>query len=234
MNYGSLADWFVAFGTILLGLIAIFQDRMRAYLRSPKLDCEIELNPPDCHRTITQIITDSSMRVGCSFYTYYYRFKIWNKGKVSAEKVEVIVTDIFRKEGKNYKRIESFSLDNLVWSTPGEKGERKVYCDYISPDTYKYCNLGHIHDPTYRDEIPGEFNPTLPVKKDEAIFCFDVYFRSNILYYLVAPGTYKIKIMVGCTNAKTISKEYELKVTEKWFEDELRMLNEGLYIMEIQ
>ena len=72
MNYGSLADWFVAFGTILLGLIAIFQDRMRAYLRSPKLDCEIELNPPDCHRTIAQ------MRVGYSFYTYYYRFKIWN------------------------------------------------------------------------------------------------------------------------------------------------------------
>ena len=231
MEIGSLADWFVAGGTILLGIIAVFQDKIRAHFRSPKLDCEIDLQPPDCHRTTSSIIKPPADYLKC--YTYYYRFKIWNKGKTSAEKVEVIISDIFRKQGINYKRLNSFSLDNLVWSIPGEKGERKVYCDYISRDTYKYCNLGHIHDPKYRNEIPGEFNPELPVKNDEAIFCFDVKFLSNILYYLVEPGIYKICIKVGCANAKTITKEYELTVTGKWFEDEPRMLREGLSIVQL-
>ena len=73
-------------------------------------------------------------------------------------------------------------------------------------------------------------NPKLQINVNEAIFCFDVYFRSNILYYLVSPGTYKFKIIIGCMNAKTISKEFEITVTGKWFEDENRMLNEGLSI----
>jgi len=230
MNSGSLADWFVAGGTILLGFIAIFQDRIRAHLRSPKLDCEIELKPPDCHRTKTNIHTQD---VSYSIDTFYYRFKVCNKGETSAEKVEVIITDIFRKEGNSYKRIDSFSLDNLVWSILGEKGERKIYCDYISHSTFKYCNLGHIHDPKHRNNILGEDNLKLPVNKNEAIFCFDVYFRSNILYYLVEPGTYKIKIKVGCANAKTITKEYELIITGKWFKDESRMLSDGLSIKEL-
>ena len=43
MESGSLADWFVAGGTIFLGFIAVFQDKIRARLSSPKLDCEINL-----------------------------------------------------------------------------------------------------------------------------------------------------------------------------------------------
>ena len=231
MNIGSLADWFVAGGTILLGIIAVFQDKIRAYFRSPLLECEIDLEPPDCHRTTSSIMETNTKIL--NFYTYYYRFKIWNKGKISAEKVEVIISDIFRKQGNNYKRLNSFSLDNLVWSIPGEKGERKIYCDYISPDTYKYCNLGHIHDPKIRERMPSEFNPDLPVKKDEAIFSFDLNFLSNILYHLVEPGIYKISIKIGCANAKTITKEFELTVTGNWFEDESRMLREGLSIIKL-
>lgn len=234
INSEHLANWLAAIGTILLGIIAIFQDRIRSRLWNPKLDCEIKINTPDCHRTISSMRVPSGVTERItSFYSYYYRFKIWNKGKVSAEKVEVIITDISKKEGLAYNRIESFSLDNLVWSIPGESGERKIYLDYISPDTYKYCNLGHIHDPFYRSMLPGEFNPNLQVIDHETIFCFDVYFRSNILYYLVAPGIYKFKIKVGCANAKTISKEYELNFTGNWFKDESTMLSQGPSIIEI-
>ena len=234
INSEHLANWLAALGTILLGIIAIFQDRIRSRLWSPKLDCEIEVNTPDCHRTISSMFVPSGVTERIkSFYSYYYRFKIWNKGKVSAEKVEVIITDISKMMGGTYKRIESFSLDNLVWSIPGEKGERTVYLDYISPNTYKYCNLGHIHDPKYRNILGGESNPNLQVSNDEAIFCFDVYFRSNILYYLVAQGTYRFKIKVGCANGKTVTKEYELTLTGEWFEDEARMLREGVSIKEI-
>jgi hypothetical protein len=215
-----VADWFVAIGTIVLAIVAVFQDKIRSIFWSPSLDCEIELSPPDCHRTISRV-------PGTEFYSFYYRFKVWNKGRVSAKNVEVLIVDILKREGSSFKRIESFSPDNLRWSTLIVS---RRYCDYISPDTYKHCNLGHIHDPKFRSSISGEDNPKLPVGKNEAIFCFDVHFRSNILYYLVGPGEYQIQIKVGCENAKTITRKYLMKVRGKWFEDENRMLNEGLSI----
>jgi hypothetical protein len=227
----DLAAWFTPIGTIILAIIAVFQDRIHDYLKSPKLDCTIEVKPPDCHKT-TSIARPSGYNI-YSFITYYYRFKIWNKGKTSAEKVEVILADIFEKRGSNWQRIESFPLDNLVWSILDDKGQRRIYLDYISPNTYKYCNLGHIHDPKFRSKIPGESNPDLNVGDYEPIFCFDVYFRSNILYYLVPPSIYRIILKVGCTNAKTISKEYELELNNYWSDNETMMLANGLSIKEL-
>ncbi|MBI5888874.1 MAG: hypothetical protein HZB82_09230 [Deltaproteobacteria bacterium] len=100
------------------------------------------------------------------------------------------------------------------------------------PETFKPCNLGHIHDPKYRKGLLGEDNPALSIVAGETLFCFDVNFRSNKLNYLVQPGTYKFTITVGCENAKTITKKFIMEITGKWFEDESRMLNEGLKISE--
>lgn len=226
----EMANWLVAIGTFLLAIVAIFQDKIRSYIWCPNLRCEIEQSPPDCHRAI--------MRSGNrEFYSYYFRFKIWNDGKISAKNVEVLITDILKKEGGLFRRIESFSPDNLKWSTLFDsvngRAIPKRYCDYISPNTFKHCNLGHIFDPESRALVSGENNPALPAEENESIFCFDVHFMSTILYYLVEPGEYEIHIKVGCENAKTISKRYMMKVSGKWFQDETRMLNEGFSIEEI-
>jgi len=236
-NYRDFAGWASAFGTLVLAFIAVFQDRIHAYIKRPILNCNIELKPPDCHKTTMRrtqpfLPGEETSNVIYDISTYYIRFRILNSGASSAEKVEVIITDIFKKnKNDTFVRINSFSSDNLVWSILDESNKRKMYWEYISPSTYKYCNLGHILDPKYRNICNGENNTNFI--KDDTIFSFDVYFRSNILYYLVSPGTYRIKLKVGCTNAKTISKEYELNVTGKWFEDELKMLNEGISIKEI-
>jgi hypothetical protein len=222
-NTISLADWLVAIGTILLAFIAVFQDKIRGYFQRPNLECDIELSPPDCHRTIMKM-RDSDV----SFYVFYYLFKIWNKGNISAKNVEVIISDVQKKEGAVFKSIDGFLPGNLKWSFLGGK----TYCDYISPDTFKHCNLGHILDPQHRHLLPDENNPSLPVQANETIFCFDVEFRSNRLYYLVTPGTYKFKITIGCENAKPATKTYIIDVTGKWWEDESRMLNEGFTIRE--
>jgi hypothetical protein len=221
----SIADWLVAIGTILLAIVAVFQDQLRAYLQRPKLDCEMELTPPDCHRTVMKT-SDGNF----SAYIFYYLFKIWNKGNVSAKNVEVIISDVSRKEGAVFKKIDGFLPGNLLWSYLGGK----TYCAYISPETFKHCNLGHIIDPAKRASVPDENNPALPVTPNEAIFHFDVDFKSNRLYYLVVPGTYQFKITMGCENAKPVSKRYEIDVTGKWSEDETRMLNEGFAIREVR
>jgi hypothetical protein len=221
----KMTEWLVAIGTILLAVIAAFQDKIRAKIWSPQLDCDIELNPPDCHRTILRINLPTNVS---EVYSFFYRFKIWNKGKISAKNVEVIITELLKKEGNKYKIVESFSPDNLLWSTTGD-----IYAPYISPETFKHINLGHIHDPKVRANLSGENNPKLPVSNEEAIFSFDVHFKSNILYYLIAPGEYKIELKVGCENAKTITKKYSINFTGKWIEDESRMLNESLKINSI-
>jgi len=218
----NMADWLVAIGTLLLAFIAVFQDKIRAYVQSPKLDCQMELKPPDCHRTV---MTGDNL----SFFAFYYLFKIWNNGNISAKNVEVIISNVLKKEGAEFKNVDGFFPDNLKWSFIGPK----IYCDYISPGTFKHFNLGHILDPHFRSRLSGENNTELPVNVKETIFCFDVNFRSNRLSYLVSPGTYKFTITIGCENAKSKSKNYMIEVTGKWFEDEPRMLNEGFTIKEI-
>jgi len=231
-----MSNWFVAFGTILLAIIAIFQDRIRSWFWKPKLDCSIELKPPDCHRTITKTSGGSKQ---FEFFSYYLRFKIWNKGNISAKNVEVLITELLKKEGNSYRIVEAFTPDNLLWSTLQNEwpyyftNQFKIYCDYLSPNTYKYSNLGHIHDPKYRQNLKGEWNPKLPVSPEETIFSFDINFKSNALYYLISPGIYQIEIKVGCENGITISKRYRLNIKGKWSEDEIRMLNEGFDIKEI-
>ncbi|MBN1762979.1 MAG: hypothetical protein JW878_07905 [Methanomicrobia archaeon] len=217
-----ISEWIVAFGTLLLAFIAVFQDKIRAYFLSPHLDCKIELNPPDCHRTVMQGGNDP-------FYSYYFLFQIWNTGNITAKNVEVIISDVSKKEGNGFKSLEDFFPDNLPWSFTGQK----IYCDYISPGTFKHCTLGHIHDPKFRDSLSGEHNQNLPVNSNEAIFCFDVNFRSNRLTYLVEPGVYRFVITIGSENAKTISKKFLMSISGKWFEDESRMLNEGFSIEEV-
>ncbi len=227
---GVMTDWLIAIGTILLAIIAALQDRIRSKFWRPKLDCKTHLYPPDCHRTISRSPT-------LEFYSFYYLFEIWNTGNISAKNVEVLIVDVLKKEGNIYNRINLFMPDNLKWGTLSYVLNSQLihprYCNYISPDTYKHCNLGHIHDPRHRRGLPNEDNPALPVGDDESVFCFDVHFQSNNLYYIIGPGTYKVKIKVGCENAKTITKNYKLVLTGRWFEDETRMLNEGLSIEEI-
>ena len=236
-DWALVADWAVALGTFLLAFVAVFQDKIRDYFKSPRLDLSIELSPPDCHKT-TMVDTNST-RDGESFTNwsaYYYLIRIWNKGKTSARNVEVIVSDVSKKEGDKYKRIEGFIPDNLLWSTMTKSvasgKEHRVYCPLISPDTFKHCNIGHINDPKFRAYV-GEDDPTMDISETETVFCFDVNFKSNKLYFLIPPGTYNFKITAGCENASTISKYYTMTVSGKFHEEEPKMLNEGLSIKEI-
>ena len=236
-NWYENPNWWVALGTILLAIVAMFQDRIRSWFWNPKLKCKINLEPPDCHRTRTVTNRQMSVPDTSTFFSYYYRFEIWNDGKVSARNVEVILLEILQKEGNNFKRIHAFTPDNLLWSIIRKDfppNQFKTHCDYISPKTFKHCNLGHIHDPKFRANLEGENNPELLIKEGDTIFCFDVNFRSTALYYLVPPGEYKITLKIGGENAKTITRKYLLRISGKWFEDEDKMLNDGFFIKSIK
>lgn len=44
----AVADWLVALGTVVLALVAVFQDSIRSWVYHPKLQVSIKTEPPDC------------------------------------------------------------------------------------------------------------------------------------------------------------------------------------------
>jgi len=71
----EMVYWTIAlvFATIYLGVVAAYQDSIRNWLYSPKLSCDLTIKSPHSHLFKTS-------------NTYYFRFRIHNKGKVSAKK----------------------------------------------------------------------------------------------------------------------------------------------------
>jgi len=228
------AEWFLVISTLILAVVALFKDSFWQFILKPIIDVKFDLSSPDCFKSelhkLEKEKTIDTMNI------FKYRLRIINKGKRPAKNVEIIIQDIMKKKGTNFYRIDSFLSDNLDWGSSSTKTneEAKIYYGFIFPNTFKHCELGHILDPEKRHLISSENNPKLPIKeKDETIFSFNVATRYNNLYYLVAPGTYRVKVLVAGENFKLVKKEYELEVTGKWFEDEGRMLTDGVKVKDI-
>ena len=214
VNEVNLIHWTVAltFATIFLGIVAAYQDIIRSWFIKPILDCELDLLPPHCHLFKKHNI-------------FYFRFKIFNNGNISAKKVEVMLIYVKNEKGENI----GLSSDNLRWSTQNTDViesrllERpRMYWDYISPGTYQYCNLGDIKKPmNYNEEKGNNFGLK---------FNFSVFWKTPDYNYIVTPGIYTFKIIIGCSNAKAIGIKYKIQIKDYWTEkdDEIKDMFEVL------
>ena len=165
---------------------------------------------------------------------FYYRLRIINIGKSTAKNVEVTIRDIRKKKGNSFDRIDFPLDDNLDWfSSSLIVGKPSTtHYKFIFPNTFKHCELGHIIDPSKRNLVSFENTQKLSTA-DETIFSFNVITRYHSLYHLIGPGTYRVKILVAGENFDLLEREYELEITGKWFEEEERMLSDGLKIKKI-
>ena len=257
--------------------IAIFQDRLRSWLKRPKLDVSIKLEPPDCHRTFARYrferpdqykppttttlypavnVGDTSFSggIGASAIfpsstipsssssssarwqsevldvpTYYLRLRVVNNGNDKAESVELFAAELSRQKADGtFDRVNSFLPMNLVWSHYGG-----VFLSAISPDTYKHCDLGHIVDPKMRDRVPIEKKPWTDdeVAHDDAILSLNTAVLPHTKSYLIRPGVYRLVVILAAANAKPFRKTLEINLTGDWYDDEEKMLAEGIGIM---
>jgi len=235
MTGNNYAIWFSAISTFLLAIVALFKDGILKYFLRPIIELEFNLNSPDCFKNTLREKKDG--KTGNTIIYFEYRFRVINNGKSTAKNVEVAIQEIMKKKGDKYFRIEAFLSDNLDWNSAFLNQDiiGKIYYDNIFSDTFKFCELGRILEPEKRHLIPLENNPKLSIKeKEDTIFSLNIIKRYNNLYFLLSPGTYKIKVLVAGENFKLIKKEYELEITGKWFEDEARMLNEGVKLKKTQ
>lgn len=200
-KWALIVNIFVAIGTIGAVLFAIYKDLFKSWRNRPILKCELE-NPP------IYSIKDKFKPIE------YCRLEIRNTGKSSLKTVEVMISDLKKKEGDQFVKVESFSPDNLIWIFLGKEHhipwgtekiytytEDEIYCPYISPDTRQLCTLGNITD-QYDQNI---YN---------IIFELNVRFKSKNKYYLLQEGIYQTEITIGAENAEAIKKYYEITISK--------------------
>ena len=128
--WGTVADWLVVLGTILVAAVAVFQETIRGWFYRPRLHASIKTEPPDCHAVPWtdldgQFIADS----------IYLRVWVENTGNATAKNAEVYAKELRqRRADGSWERVDAFPPMNLNWSHFGPRGQ--IYFPSIAPNQY--------------------------------------------------------------------------------------------------
>jgi hypothetical protein len=217
-----------AISTFILAVTAVlaaFKDELLWHWKKPVLKVSVSPKPPDCHKIdLNQFGLGGNIILSAP--CYYFRLRVENEGETVAESVEVFA-DKLEKLGANqrYEAVESFLPLNLVWAHIGG-----MYFPSITPDIYKHCDLGHIIEPRLRGRFgPYENNTWENVDNENStILSLDTYVKPNTLSHLLPPGKYRLTVVVAANNVKPKKITLQINMTGNWFDDERRMLTEGI------
>lgn len=238
----TFINFLAALGAIALAIIAIFQDPIRKKIMSPKLVISMTMEPPDCHKAkltyqhsvpinvfprkpINSIIPPHTIQTA-EADVYYFRIRVNNYGKAKAKNVEVFASELSKlKADGTYKTRGSFLPMNLRWAHMDS-----MFFPSINPGTYKHCDIFHIVDPNARKDVPGEDKSWSNISKESNILSFDTIVKPLTLNYLVPEGKYQLKIIIAAENSDPIKETLEINNTGEWFDNETKMLYEGIAI----
>ena len=173
------AEWLTGIGTIVLAVVAVFQDSIRAWVYHPTLEASVETKPPDCNAIP---LTGS---IGEPINSYYLRIWIKNTGKATAKNVEVYAKELLKlRADRTWERMHEFPPMNLKWSDI-----QQVYWPNIVPQMGKHCDLGHIIDPAHRDHpaIQHEVNRKLQLTDQQVSLAFDLITIPNPKGHVIGP-----------------------------------------------
>lgn len=210
----------VAFGTIALAIIAVFRDKLRAWLSRPKLEITTDTKTPYCSKIIFERPDKPDLKAD----GYFLRISVKNLSKWHpANQVEIFASKLFRKAiDGNYNTVEYFEPINLTWSHSG-----KAFAD-ISPKMIRYIFIGRIIDPAKRPEFPGMDKEGLNEEKTSLSLATEVARKNKS--YIIPPGLYRLEIIVGGSNIKPFEKTLEIDIKGEWFYEEEKMFEKGFSI----
>jgi hypothetical protein len=216
-------DWLTAIGTLAAAVVAlvvaVFHKHLSSLFWRPVLSIVVENRPPDCHLT-----TLTNLQTGVQAPCYYFRLRVHNNGNASAETVEVFIEEIQRRRADGtFETWQGFLPLNLRWAHYGTP-----YFPQIPPRVYKHCDLGHIVDPSMRQQFPGEDYPPLGIPAAETLICLDLVVKPATRTYLIPRGVYRLVLVAAAANAHLVRRTIEMNLTGQWFADEDRMFREGI------
>lgn len=217
----SISDWLVAIGTILLAIVAIFQDQIRKGWRHPLLNLNF-ITSPDCQKLLSTYPISKTQQVETD--TYYIRLRIENNGNEKAENVEVFAQKLMRKsaDGK-YVTVKSFIPMNLFWSHINV-----VNLPILPSHVYKNCDIFRVINPISRKAIFFEDKTWENIDPARTILSFDTEVRTYSKNNLACCGTYQLHLIISSANSEPITKIVEINLTGSWFDEEEKMFSEGL------
>jgi hypothetical protein len=209
---GAAANWAVAIGTLVLALVAVFQQWLQELFVHPKLNLDVRLARPDAEKTLFNNGVD----------VYYFRLAVTNTGNMAAHDVQVYVSGIEREAAdKSYKPVERFMPMALIWAHMGSPTK-----PHLLPNMPRsFCDLGHISDPARK---AGTFEALPEVAPDATVLALDLEVKPNSKGYLLGPGTYRLSLKVAASNCPPRDYILEAVVRGQWFADEDKMLSDGI------
>jgi hypothetical protein len=245
IDWGNVAQWAGAISTLLAVLTALFKESYIRWRRRPVLNITITPERPDCEKTkytltysklqLTShpvsafgpqgaqgvVTTSDEISADC----YYLRLLVENKGKTSAERVQVFAAKLLKKQDDStFRKVRGFLPMNLKWAHSHE-----TYADVIHPGMCKHCNLGHVIDPFDRHGFPGEEVLT-EASSDKTILSLDLEVQTNTRSHLIVPGVYKLELKVAGANCAPLTKVLDINITGEWFPGEQEMFSDGLVV----
>lgn len=202
---------------LILGVVGILQDRIRAWFKKPKSNISIKLEPPDCHK-----IAVRNPQTGEVYDSYYFRFRVENVGNYQMEDVEAMVIELHKRVNGNFKKVNNFLPLNLVWAY-----YHNITMTKIQPLMFKHLDFGHITKSDFA-KLPYfgiSENPNI-------VFQLDLAVIPNTGSHILTPGDYKMKILFAANNLKPTEKIYKIVVKDKWTDNEKEMLDNNISIKE--
>lgn len=220
-DWGSVAQWTAVAATLLATVVALFKEEFQSWWRRPKLVVMVRLTAPDSDKIPIQRQVSSSPPTIERFDCYFLRLWIQNDGNSRAEKVQVFVAKLLRKDGvtDTYSPMGSFLPMNLHWGH-----ENDAFAD-ISSGMGRHCNLLHVTDPDHRNDI-GESHPD--AKAGQTVISLNTEMKPTNNCYLLPPGTYRLELLIAGANCPPKPHTVEVRLSGEWHEDKERMFREGL------
>jgi hypothetical protein len=220
-EWGTVADLLVAFGTLVLAGVAVFQDTIRGWFYSPEFKVSCRTEPPDCvavpvTNTLTgEFIADS----------IYLRILVENDGNATAQSTEVYAKElrVQRLDG-TWEIVSSFPPMNLVWTNLNGAAYTRIL-----PGKSKHCDIGHIINPSHRDRLSGEL-PAFGLSPSQTVLAFELVSKPNNRTPIIGPGIYRLDIQIAAENARPKKLTVNLSFNGSWYSDSTRMLRDGVGI----
>jgi hypothetical protein len=212
-------QWFAGIGTLVLAVVALFQQWLQRLLFHPHLLLKARLDSPDAELTKW---FDNEKKLIPDGEVYYFRLAVRNVGYAAAHDVQVYLARIERKEGDEFKKVKSFTPLNLKWTHLG-RPTRPVLLADMPP---VYCDLGHVTNPKGRNH-PELREDLEGVPPDEAILALDLEVRPATKAHLLCPGTYRFILVLAAANCKPRYYALNLVLFGSWSLDSKTMFRTG-------
>ena len=222
----------MALGTIVLAIVAVFQQWLQRLIVRPKLRLSVRVSRPDAEKTRWSIqsrdLQGNLIQIAVpDADVYYFRLAITNVGNTAAHDVQVFLAGVERVNGNTIEALEGFSPMNLKWAHLNNP-TRPVLLPNMPP---VYCDMAHICNPKVKKQFQQGLQGVAP---EDPVLGLDVEVIPSSRGDLLPPGTDNFTLKLAASDCTVRTYILEIVFPGKWFDDQDTMFNIGFRMRTIK